>query len=787
MPPVAAFTVAFAAGLWVGRLVMVPAVAAVVVACTAAVLWRSAPWRALLVIALGIGLAYGGRARRVETGGCAAVWGAGRRAAIVRLHDAPDGRDLAEATILHAPEGCGGRVRLRIPAGAVGAGAVAVVAGRYAPGGALRASRVREFDRSRARRFVLRDALARRVARLYGPRAPIVDALVLGRRGDVEPALRAAFAASGLAHLLAISGLHVGILAGWVVLLVRPAVPVRWRWVAGAVGAWLFVALLGFPAPATRAAAFVTVHGLARLRHRHPLPDAVLAAAMLLVLWVDPDAITATGAWLSAAAVWGTGRAQAVLPPTRRRAWRRLLAASVGATLATAPLTAFAFGAVAPVGIVANLVAVPLAGVVVPAVFGSLLLGTPLAAGAGLGLAALERLATLGAAVPLGHLRGDAGVPFALPWIVLLVIAAWWATVRPTWSVVGRRLALAGACASWLGLGVAHWPARHEAGLTMYVLAVGQGDAIALRTPGGRWLLVDAGPRAGGVDAGRRVVVPFLRRHGVRTLDALVLTHGDADHLGGAPAVVDALRPALVLEPGQPLGTALYLEHLAAVDRAGGRWQAARAGDLLEVDDVRIEVLHPDAAWIARELRPNENSIVLRVRFGAFDALLTGDIGWPAESALVARVGPVEVLKVGHHGSAGSTTPPWLAAVRPMAAIVSVGANRYGHPAPVVLERLTAVGTTIYRTDRGGTVTIRSDGRYFAVTQGNSNPLPARLLCVVRDWLRSRASSSSRSGCSPRPRESSPTSSTTWPSLPRSSRVTCGGPGSPPCSGVPEQ
>jgi len=760
-------------------------VALVFAAGAAAVLWRSASWHAVLVVALGIGLAYGARARQAEAGGCAAVWTAGRHAAIVRLHDAPGGRDLAEATILHAPEGCGGRLRLRVPAGAARAGAVAVVAGRYAPGGALRPLRMRELRQPRAWRFVIRDAVARRATRLYGARAPIVEALVLGRRGDVEPALRAAFAASGLAHLLAISGLHVGILAGWIVLLVRPAVRGRWRWAAGAAGAWLFVVLLGFPAPATRAAAFVTVHGLARLRHRHPVPDAVLATAMLLVLWADPDAIAATGAWLSAAAVWGTTRAQAVLPPARRRAWRRLLAASVGATLATAPLTAFAFGAVAPIGVVANLVAVPLAGIVVPAVFGSLLVGTPIAAGAGLGLAALERLATLGAAMPFGHLRGDPGVGFAVPWIVLLVVTAWWATVRPTWSVVGRRLALAAACGSWLALGVARWPARHDAGLTMYVLAVGQGDAIALRTPSGRWLLVDAGPRVAGVDAGRRVVVPFLRRHGVRTLDALVLTHGDADHLGGAPAVVAALRPALVLEPGQPLGTALYLEHLAAVDRSGARWQAARAGDVLESDGVRIEVLHPDTAWIARELRPNENSIVLRVRFGAFDALLTGDIGWPAESALVERMGPVEVLKVGHHGSAGSTRPPWLAAVRPKAAIVSVGTNRYGHPAPVVLERLGAAGATVYRTDRGGTVTIRSDGRYFEVTQGRSNPLPARLLCVVRDWLPSRASSSSRSGCSLRPRGSSRTFFTTWPSPPRSSRATCGGPDSPPCSGVP--
>jgi competence protein ComEC len=300
----------------------------------------------------------------------------------------------------------------------------------------------------------------------------------------------------------------------------------------------------------------------------------------------------------------------------------------------------------------------------------------------------------------------------------------------------------------------------------VHVLAVGQGDAIALRSPHGRWALVDAGPRTRSRDAGKAVVAPFLRRQGVRSLDFVVVSHGDADHLGGVPSVLAAVPTALVLEPGQPLGTDLYGEYLRVVDQTGASWRAAREGDVLQWDGVRIEVLHPSAAWVRREARPNENSVVLRVTYGEFDALLSGDAGLPVESLLVGRLSRVELLKVGHHGSPGSTGGPWLTALGPRVAVVSVGVNGYGHPAPGVLARLAAHGVAVFRTDRGGTVTVRTDGRYLGIDQGGAFP-PGGIACRLLDWLPSRASSSSRSGCSPKRPGSSPTSFTTWPSPPR--------------------
>ncbi len=552
---------------------------------------------------------------------------------------------------------------------------------------------------------------------------------MIGRREDLPPSLRNTFAAAGLAHLLAISGLHVGLLAGWLVLLLRRVASPGKAWVLSAAASWGYVALLGFPAPATRAAGFLTLHAAARLRQRHPPRSAVLAVAVFAVMLIEPAAVTAVGAWLSVAAVWGTGAAAAWLPAARRRhpAWR-LAAASAGATLATAPITAFAFGTVAPA----------------------------------LVLAAIERVAGAAAALPLGNVTGRSGLGFAVPWTALSVAVFWAAGRRGRPRSLVRRLPALAATASWLLVALAAADRRDgEGSLTLHVLDVGQGDAIAMRTPRGRWVLVDAGPRSAAGDAGRAVVVPFLRRQGVQRLAVLVVSHGDADHLGGAPAVLRQLDPELVLEPGQPLGTRLYLEYLAALDAGGVPWRAARAGDTLVIDSVVVAVLHPTARWLERRVEPNENSVVLRVSYGCFDAVLTGDIGEPAERVLLQSVGQSEVLKVGHHGSAGSTTPEWLDAVAPAAAVISVGRNAYGHPAATVLRRLAGRGTAVWRTDRGGAVTIETDGRYLTIIQGQATTLWEGIRCRIRQLSRLSGSFSSRSGCTRRPPVSLPSCSTT--------------------------
>ncbi|HEX5579970.1 MAG TPA: ComEC/Rec2 family competence protein, partial [Gemmatimonadaceae bacterium] len=249
--------------------------------------------------------------------------------------------------------------------------------------------------------------------------------------------------------------------------------------------------------------------------------------------------------------------------------------------------------------------------------------------------------------------------------------------------------------------------------LELHVLDVGQGDAVALRTPRGRWVLFDAGPASQGYDAGTRVVVPYLRRRGGETA-LLVLSHAHADHVGGAPAVLRALRPRAYWDPGYVEGNELYRRSLAVAESLDVRWRRVGPGDSLVVDDVTLRVLAPDSAWTSRLNDPNSASTMVEVRYGAVRFLLTGDAEHDEEAWLLARggVGPVDVLKVAHHGSRTSTTQPFVAAARPRLAVISVGAaNRYGHPSPDVVGRLLAAGTQVLRTDQLGTVVVRTDGR----------------------------------------------------------------------------
>jgi competence protein ComEC len=722
-PPILYLTVAFALGL--GAALHPSAVsgaryAGPAVLLGAAVLWRRAPLGAALGVMAVAGAVWGAAAVREQEATCAGRWARltpGRHprvsSAIVRLLDPmPATGGIADGVVQGGP--CGGALRIRWPESHPARGGTEwVVAGRWlgdARRGILAARHVRLLDPDPRGRGKLRDGVAARSRELFGARAPLVDALVIGRRGELDVELRDRYSRSGLAHLLSISGLHVGFFAAWLaVLLARLRLAPRWRFVASTVVILAYVWLLGFPAPATRSAAMLVLAEVARLRQRLVAPRGLIALGALFVLLVDPWALLSVGAWLSVAAVaaviWGaraTERSPTVV---------RLLAPAAAATLLTAPITALTFGTVAPIGVAANLLAIPLAGVAVPGLLVALVLSSDLlAAGSGLCLALLDLIAKWAADIPGGHVVTTAGWEAAAVWLAVLAAGWWlWNTPRRRWLFIGR-VALIGAVLSWsASYGVLRRLSQCHC-LTVHFLDVGQGDAALLRTPAGRWILIDAGPGGQGRDAGKRVVVPFLRREGARRIELVVASHGHADHVGGMAAVLEAMPVGLVLEPGEPIGEAPYLGFLAGVEGAGARWQAARAGDRIELDGVRLVVLSPDAQWTAAMMDPNEESVVLLVEYGGARLVFTGDAGEPVERRLAGRVGDVDLLKIGHHGSRSATSDAWLDELRPERAVISLGAkNRYGHPAAEVLERLAARGIAVLRTDRRGTITFTID------------------------------------------------------------------------------
>jgi len=413
------------------------------------------------------------------------------------------------------------------------------------------------------------------------------------------------------------------------------------------------------------------------------------------------------------------------------------------ATIVTAPLIAWTFGRISLVAPLSNLAAAPIVGLLQPALFLALAWAMLLERWQGLAIwlpdatqpfmAALDALAAWTAELPF------AVWPVAPSLAVAIGAGATMAMlVRSTASRAGTRdatrwrigaAAIATATLWWAAAdaqGLTHELAARFGGpvgargiLEMHMLDVGQGDAVALRTPRGRWVLVDAGPRWQGGDAGRRTVVPHLRRRGGE-LALFVLSHAHDDHAGGAASVVQALKPRLWWESAWVGTSPGYREALTQLHRKGLRWQRVRPGQSLTLDGVHFDVLAPDSTWTAAQHDANETSVVLRVRHGAHRFLLTGDAEGEEEAWLLSRYTPDElradVLKVGHHGSRTSSSPALLDAVTPRVALASLGAgNRYGHPALETLEAFHARGVPLLRTDLEGAMVVRSDGKNLEV------------------------------------------------------------------------
>lgn len=660
---------------------------------------------------------------------------------------------LEQAAVVRGTQRCAGDVRVLLPqeTPAALAGSHVVVSGTWqrsrthgepspwpSPGfraGYLRGDSVVAVSPPHPLRHPLLTLRGRSEAHLLAlfPRHfALVEALLLGRRERLDPAVRERFSLAGLSHLLAISGSHVAILAG-TLLVVGGALRQPRRRVAVATIALVvaYLALIGAPASALRAGAMLSLAMVARLLQR---PSAVLpiaASACLLIVAFDPLAVLDVGMQLSFAGVFGIIAAQRLVgrrlaSATRGTPWKWLadtLLVSAAAFIATAPIVALRFGTIAPVSILSNVPAVPLTALaqigILAAVVASPLpvLSQLFAAGAGLTLDLLDLVARTAAAVPLGSAAVDRATLMAC-----LVGAAGAGTMllltRRSRSTV--RTTTAGGVAAAL---IIVWPlvaAGPGGALEIHFIDVGQGDAVAIRTPRNRWLLVDAGPRGREFDAGERRVVPFLRSRGVSTLEALILTHGDADHIGGAPAVIRHMRVRRVFEPGLALGRGLYVELLDAVGAEGAEWIAARAGRSLRIDGVELSFLWPDSAMLTDPPDdPNEASVVTLLRHDGFALILPGDASAAVEEALVRRHGDAlraTVLKAGHHGSSTSTSAEFLQTVRPDLVVISAGrGNRYGHPAPDVLARLHRAEMEIARTDAQGTISLR-------VRPGERNP-----------------------------------------------------------------
>lgn len=544
----------------------------------------------------------------------------------------------------------------------------------------------------------------------------LVTPLVIGDRSAMTPELDARFRASGLVHLLALSGLHVA----WLATLARAlagliGAGVRGRALVGGACAVFYASLSG-PLPSLmRAVATELVAAVARLTQRalDPMQALAVSALGLLVAW--PSWAHDLGFQLSCAATLGLLSVGPWLEERAGRA-RRVLAPftpTLSAQLTAAPLLLARFHALPWTGLFANLLAVPVSGLLLAAAWlaaaGECVLpgsGAPwLHACEALGLV-LRAIVKLATAAPLALL--PTGSEPAIAPLAGLGAAAL-AIALPAPRAIDARLrritrarfvlALAGAMASVLAWTLALTarelrPPRDAWWLV--AVDVGQGDALALAFADG-WWLVDAGPRSPRWDAGEGAVLPFLRWAGVRRLRTLALTHDDGDHTGGAGAVRRSLPVERVLASNPLPGVA------GPAARFGARTVAR--GDTLRRSPLVVARWppRPDAADSAIAARgDNAAGLVLEVGEGEARVLLTADADSVVEAALAFGT-PLALLKVGHHGSGSSSGASFLARARPRRATISVGRrNAYGHPHPGALARLTLSGAALDRTDREG-------------------------------------------------------------------------------------
>ena len=564
----------------------------------------------------------------------------------------------------------------------------------------------------------LREHLSRGMApRLRGERRAVIAGIVLGEDEGLSEDLRAEFRASGLYHLLAVSGQNVALIAGGAILLVYLIGLSR---IAGEVVALAaiggYVLAVGWQPSVVRAG---VAGGLASLAWLSSRPSDrwyfLLLGAAVLLAW-SPYSLLDAGFELSFAAVAAIFVAVPRLQQTLAgypvpRSLTEVVAVSGACGAATAPILLTQFGVIPLYSIPANALAAP----VVAPLLGIALVTAMVFPVAPSVAAALAWINGWLAAYLAACARLVGGLPYAtvsartaLVLALVVVGLAYLLTQmrgprRARFAAIVLIAALVGG--GWRLHAGASAPAP-PTGLRITFLDVGQGDGALIQVPGGT-VLVDEGPPEADVAA-------QLESLGVKNLSMIVLTHPQRDHVGGAAEVLRKLRVGLVLDPAIPSDSADERAALAEARKHRIRVQVARAGETFRVGALTLRVLWPEGPGPPGD-DPNNHAIVLVASYGKTDALFTAD----AESDVTGHLHlpPVEILKVAHHGSDDPGLADELKTIRPRIAVISVGAsNDYGHPSPATVSTLAAVpGLALYRTDGDGRVVVESDGRSISV------------------------------------------------------------------------
>ncbi|MEW6673364.1 MAG: ComEC/Rec2 family competence protein [Thermodesulfobacteriota bacterium] len=599
-----------------------------------------------------------------------------------------------------------------------------------------------------------------------GEPAGVLKALIVGERGHISEETTAAFNRAGVSHLLAISGLHVGIVATasfvffqWLLQWIRPLLWRAWTRKGAAlltlIPVFIYGLLAGMSPSTQRAVIMVAVFLLTFLLETDRDLINTLAVAAMIILAIYPPALFSISFQLSFSAVFFIVCGLAGMAGSYQRPgiWRRLLIfmlVSLLAVMGTLPLVMFYFNQVSLVGPLSNIVLIPLIGfVVVPLGLAAVFISPVSSAGA---LWCLK--AGAGVLAPsLDIVDFFAGLPFAAVKTITpgtIEIACYYglagvlfyrrqrrqrksaeatapphpSEARPSFFKKHLTVLAAGLLLLAAGLDAGYWYYQRfwNPDLRVTVMDVGQGSAALLELPGGCQMLIDGGGFSdnAGFDAGAQIVAPLLWRKKIKTVDVLILTHPNSDHLNGLLYIAEHFNVREIWTNSQPAATQSYGRLLEIIRKNNIRMPAF---DTLvrsrEINGARFNIIYPPQGFIEKAVTEkwrnlNNNSIVVQVRFGAKTMLFPGDIMAPAEAELASAVGSAlasDVMVSPHHGSAKSSSDVFLDAVSPQAVIISNGwKNRFNFPHEAVLEKYRRRGYRIFRTDTDGAVFITTDG-----------------------------------------------------------------------------